>query len=201
MNNQDFRPDWLADDPKRSDNKHGASTQRITQRQGRQLAPEPKGNGRYLCLWLNFFCVVSRHTLAHLEADKVSEQISETSDPGGRRNEKASPASKSVSTGPVRAEVLQQIIQATAGEASLSDDSRHLRDELRRVAARLQGATFGLDPVVIALVEPITGRFRRLTESQRTAITRAVARTLYDDANSRRVLERLWQSLSESRLT
>ena len=96
------------------------------------------------------------------------------------------------------ANVLEQVISASRGNAAVSVHDMALRQQLDAVAPRFSGCDLALDPILVSLVDAVTSRLRHLTAQQRSAMCQAVARTLYDDSESRSRLERLWHSLKGS---
>lgn len=100
--------------------------------------------------------------------------------------------------GSVLGNVLEQIISATGTNSEGSAADTSLRRQLQAVGTRYAGQELTLDPVLLALVDAVTGRFRLLTAEQKSTMNKAVARTLFEDAAARARLERLWHSLGDS---
>ncbi|MEO2019054.1 MAG: hypothetical protein ABGZ53_32315 [Fuerstiella sp.] len=96
---------------------------------------------------------------------------------------------------PALADVLEQVVSATnTGNDSSSQDVT-LRRRLEDVAARLGDQELTVDPVLVSLLDAVNDRFRFLTPQEKLAMNQTVAKTLYDDSESRVRLERLWHSL------
>ena len=96
------------------------------------------------------------------------------------------------------AEVLKQVISAAKTDAEGSAQDLALRRRLRDVAVRFSGQELTLNPVLVALVDVVNTRCGNLTADQRSKLNQAVARTVYDDTESRARLEQLWHSLGDS---
>ena len=96
------------------------------------------------------------------------------------------------------AHVLERVISATKADSKRSECDVALRRKLIAVATQFSGQELVLDPILVSLVDAVTGVIRPLTADQRSVMCRAVARTLYDDSESRARLERLWHSLGAS---
>jgi hypothetical protein len=100
-----------------------------------------------------------------------------------------------VDLAPALADVLEQVVSATnTGNDSPSRDVA-LRRRLEQVAARLGDQVLTVDPVLVSLLDAVNDRIRFLTPQEKLAMNQTVAKTLYDDSESRVRLERLWHSL------
>lgn len=95
-------------------------------------------------------------------------------------------------------ELLDTIVNASGanGESPVADPD--LQQQLQHVATSHAGQPLTLSPVLTSIIEIIARRFGVLTENQRSLMVTDVARTLYDDSESRNRLERLWKSLQEA---
>ena len=100
-----------------------------------------------------------------------------------------------VESAPALADVLEQVVSATNTRDNASAQDAALRRRLEEVAARLGDQELTVDPVLVSLLDSVNDRFRFLTPQEKQAMNQTVARTLYEDSESRVRLERLWHSL------
>ena len=92
--------------------------------------------------------------------------------------------------------VLAQILSVAESGGSAGIDST-CRAELLAVARKFASHDFCLEPVLLELVQVLTGRIRGISEVRRTAMERSVTATLYEDQTSMSRLQRLWTHLTE----
>ena len=90
---------------------------------------------------------------------------------------------------------LERIVTATDREAIPSQSNQNLRERFHAVARKFADKELCIEPVLASLVTAVTGRFSALSLAQHNSMSRAVAVTLYEDAESRLRLERLWHQL------
>jgi hypothetical protein len=97
-------------------------------------------------------------------------------------------------------EILDVIVNASEATGELSASDRLLQQQLQSVAAEYPDQPLTLSPAVTSMIEVLAKGFGVLTETQRSQMIAAVARTLYDDSGSRNRLERLWKTLQRAAL-
>ncbi len=105
------------------------------------------------------------------------------------------PSDTSEDLAPALADVLEQVVSATNTSNNSSPRDVALRRRLEEVAAGLGDQELTADPVLVSLLDAVNERFRFLTPPEKLAMNQTVAKTLYDDSESRIRLERLWHSL------
>ena len=92
-------------------------------------------------------------------------------------------------------DILQQILSASErGDAAGTEDP--CRGELLAVAAKYSAQEFCQEPVLLELVQVLTGRIRGLSPARRAALEKSVATSLYEDQSSLGRLQLLWTQLT-----
>lgn len=92
-------------------------------------------------------------------------------------------------------DALELIVTATDRELIATPTDQKLRQTFHAVARKFSDKELCVEPVLASLVSAVTGRFSHLSLAQHNSMSLAVAATLFEDAESRLRLERLWHRL------